>query len=280
MGSVSLWDCGDNEGYNFRVTSSGSVQVENHSDSNEPAQEADVFVNGQKVINDADVPAMKAGTSWTSFDSINPPSGSWEWRVKGETDCGDRGEHEGDDPTKTPKPPTETPDPTATDTPEPTSTPVTPTHTVEPTDTPPTATKPRPTDPPRDTDTPKPDPSDTPRPPAPTSTQKPSATKPPATSTATSVTTEVPPTDVKCECVTPAEGGVEVWAYIHIEDAARDQLAKAIALGNEPLVKAVEQGGVSVLVEAELQPILYALVGIFAVLGGNLILAIYKQMRQ
>ena len=91
---------------------------------------------------------------------------------------------------------------------------------------------------------------------------------------------------MKCECATPTavRGGAEVWTYIHIEDAAREQLALAIASGvergNEPLVQAVEQGGVSVFVETELRPILYALVGIFAVLGGNLILAIYKQIRQ
>ncbi len=71
-----------------------------------------------------------------------------------------------------------------------------------------------------------------------------------------------------------------VWTYIHIEDAARDQLARAIAEGNEPLVEAIEQGGVTVFVEAELQPILYVLVGIFAVLGGSLIFSIYKFMRR
>jgi hypothetical protein len=143
MGSRALWDCGDNSGYNFRVTSSGSVQVENHSDSNEPAQEADVFINGSKVINDADVPAMKAGTS---FESISPPPGSWEWRVKGETDCGDSGEHRSNTPT--PPPPTKTPEPTAT--PEPTFTDVpTDTLTPEPTDVPPTQTA-------NPTDTPKP----------------------------------------------------------------------------------------------------------------------------
>lgn len=73
---------------------------------------------------------------------------------------------------------------------------------------------------------------------------------------------------------------MEVWTYIHIDDEAKAQLARAFEQGNESLVEAVEQGGVSVFIETELQPILYVLVGIFAVLGGNLILAIYKQIRR
>ncbi len=69
---------------------------------------------------------------------------------------------------------------------------------------------------------------------------------------------------------------MEVWAFLHIDDEARSQLAFAIERGNEPLVKAVEQGGVSVFVEAELQPLFYVAIGIFAMLGGNLILGVYN----
>jgi len=195
-------------------------------------------------------------------------------------------------PSKTPDPTaprsTATPDPEPSATPDPTSRP---SKTPEASDTPRPSKTPKPdpsdTPKPKPTDTPKPKPpTNTPKPPPATFTQRPPATKPPATLTATPYYTDVPPTDVKCECVTPTavKGGVEVWTYIHIEDAAREQLALAIASGvergNEPLVKAVEQGGVSVFVETELRPILYALVAIFAVLGGNLILAIYKQIRQ
>jgi hypothetical protein len=269
MGSRALWDCGDNSGYNFRVTSSGSVQVENHSNSNEPDQEADVFINGSKVINDADVPAMKAGTGWTSFESINPPPGSWEWRVVGESDCGDDGEHSS--PTSTPPPPTKTPEPTAT--PEPTFTDVpTETLTPEPTDVPPTQTaKPTDTSEPKPSDTPKPDPTDTPKPqprptntpkPAPTSTHQSATSTPPVlTLTATPVlatpTTEAPPASytpmhvcVTCGC--PCESQTPIVVEVITEASDLSPVAE------------------------ELKPIFYVMVGIFAMLGGSLILGVYN----
>ena len=217
--TAQAWDC---RRYNFRVTDGGSVDVENRSGSDEPAQKADVFVNGSKVIDDAQVPAMPAGTGWTNFAQVNVPAGDWTWEVEGEKDCGDDGEHEGRDPTKTPKPPTETPrpshtpDPTPThtvepsdtpeDTPTATETPVTPTHTVEPSDTPadtPTATK-RPPDP---SDTPPPD-TKTPTPkvktPEPTETATPQIVTPtPSTPTITPTATE------GCPCGYPEH--IEAW---------------------------------------------------------------------
>ena len=75
---------------------------------------------------------------------------------------------------------------------------------------------------------------------------------------------------------TPVMVGPEVWTWIHIDDEAKEQLAHAIASGNESLVEAVEENNVSVFVEAELKPILYSLVAIFAVLGGNLVLGLYN----
>src|SRR3990167_8951784 len=89
---ASAWDCGK---YNFRVTSSWQVQVENRSSSNENAQKADVFINGSKVLNDAQVPSMPKGTDWTGFAEITPPADDWTWRVKGESDCEDSGDHHG-----------------------------------------------------------------------------------------------------------------------------------------------------------------------------------------
>ncbi len=258
------WDC---RRYNFRVTSGGAVQVENRSGSDEPSQTADVFVNGSKVINNASVPAMKAGTNWTTFANVSVPGGNWTWEVEGDKDCGDHGEHEGEEPTKTPHPPTatprpsHTPDPTPTDkhtdTPEPPTATPTASHTVEPSDTPvdtPTATRPPPDPsdtppPPTATNTRPPDPSDTPKPP--TETPKPSNTPPGPTKTPTPtgtwLATYTPtatatlgclcPTDCCCNC--GGYMGDEVWAYLHIEEEAQKQLAVAIDAGSEDLVSAL-----------------------------------------
>src|SRR3990167_11301592 len=128
---ASAWDCGK---YNFRVTASGQVQAENRSSSNENAQKADVFVNGSKVLNDAQVPSMPKGTDWTGFAEITPPAGDWTWQVNGESDCEDTGDHHGVVSTATPVPtsaptsvPTATPEPsavpTATEIPSATATP-------------------------------------------------------------------------------------------------------------------------------------------------------------
>ena len=191
MGSRALWNCGSNSGYSFRVTSSGSVQVQNHSDDNEPAQKADVFINGELVIDDADVPAMNAGTDWIEFAHIYPPAGNWEWRVKGESDCSDSGEHL----SSTPPPPTDTEVPTATSDPSPTDRlTATPDPDPEPSATP----DPEPTKKPTRTPDPEPsatdddddDPTRTPKPtrtkepedtetPDPTKTQKPTRTPDP-----------------------------------------------------------------------------------------------------
>ena len=258
---ASAWNCGK---YNFRVTGSGSVQVENESDSDEPSQDADVFVNGSKVINNANVPAMKAGADWQEFATISVPGGDWSWRVKGETDCSDDGEHEGDRPTATPDPtsrPSATPDPTTTPKrPTETLTP-SPTETVLPSATPTTTETdipdPSPTDKPQPSKTSRPQPSDTPKPrptdtPKPTLTAVPSATSSPAPSaTASPTLTE---TAYPCECF----DDLEVWAHLHIDDEAKGQLADAIDLGNEDLVAAFGQlynGEGQQLIAAELRAI-------------------------
>src|SRR3990172_2647429 len=119
---ASAWDCGK---YGFQVTGSGQVQVENRSSSNENAQKADVFVNGSKVLNDVQVPSMPKGTDWTDFAEITPPSGDWTWKVKGESDCEDTGEHHGmvSTPTTVPTlPPTPVPTATLEPSPVPTTT--------------------------------------------------------------------------------------------------------------------------------------------------------------
>lgn len=272
--TVYAWDCSK---YNFQVTSGGEVQVENKSGSDEPAQHADIFVNGEKVLINISVPAMESKTSWTSFASVRPRSGDWTWKVEGSKDCEDSGKHEGERPTATPDPtvtdkprPTHTQDPTPTVTPDPTRSPSeTPTATNAP------PTDPPPTDKPQPSDTSQPKPSDTPRP-----KSVPSNT-PTRTATAISMLTATPTVTstatIGCAFYCQNYDG-EVWAYIHIDDEAKAQLAQAISWGNEPLVAAVEQSDIDILIEAELQPILYVLVGIFAVLGGNLILGIYTSV--
>jgi len=175
------WDCGK---YTFRVTDSGQVQVENRSGSNENAQKADVFVNGSKVLNDAQVPSMPKGTDWTAFAEIEPPAGDWTWRVKGESDCEDAGDHSGLGPTATPvstSPPTSVP----TETLEPSAVP-TATAIPSATETPPPTAAPTETERPESTATltqiPPPEPTDTPKP-APTQTSPPATSRPTATAT-------------------------------------------------------------------------------------------------
>ncbi len=173
------------------------------------------------------------------------------------------------DPTATSRPgPTATPDPTATDTPDPTRSPSeTPTATNAP------PTDPPPTDRPQPSDTPQPNPSDTPRP-----KSFPSKT-PTRYSTEIATLTPTATATVGCACCCQDYNG-ELWTYIHIDDEARAQLESAIAWGNESLVEAIDRSNVSFSVETELKPILYALVAIFAVLGGNLILGLYNSFKK
>jgi len=84
------WNCAK---YNFQVLEDGTVQVENKSNSNEPAQSAKVYINGVLVTTLA-VPAMPAHTNWTTIGSITPPSGDWTWQVTGTSDCSDSGSFE------------------------------------------------------------------------------------------------------------------------------------------------------------------------------------------
>jgi hypothetical protein len=175
---ASAWDC---KGYNFNVTGGGSVRVENTSNSNEPSQTADVFVNGSKVINNASVPSMPAGTGWTEFATVTVPSGDWSWRVVGSSDCSDEGSYRGE-VTATPTPTFE--QPTSTHTPKPTKT---------PTNVPPTETE-TPVPP---TDTPEPTNTPTEVEPTPTGTFEPTPTDVPPTPTPTEVDPTSTPTEVE-----------------------------------------------------------------------------------
>jgi len=201
--SALAWDC---KRYNFRVTEQGEVQVENRSNNDEPAQSADIWINGEKVLEDVPVPEMEEDTGWTSFAQIYPPrSGDWTWRVKGSKDCEDSGEHEGEEPKPTDV--VDTPEPTGTlvpnetETTEPTEIP--PTETLEPSSTPdpmpePTFTPdptPEPTDEPKPTKTEEPDddrePTDIPRP-----TEEPEPTSIPPTEPPPTLEPTQPPTKI------------------------------------------------------------------------------------
>ncbi len=307
--TAQAWDC---RRYNFRVTSSGDVQAENRSGSDEPAQTADVFVNGNKVINNAQVPALKAGTSWTTFASVSVPSGNWTWEVEGDKDCGDDGEHEGEEPTKTPKPPTETPrpshtpDPTATDTPtdiptdtpEPSATPVTPTHTVVPSDTPvdtPTGTRPPPTNtrPPDPTDTPKP--TNTRPPPTKEKTPEPTQTATPEVTTPTPSTPTITPTATPgCPCCCGYPEHISAWVdfeaetWIHLERVLQNSLPDVELHG--PFIDTMETTvdltplvPVLAALEADLEAIRTMLVWIFIAIlvsAGSLGLVYYGMNRR
>ncbi len=229
------WDC---RRYNFRVTSGGDAQVENRSGSDEPAQQADVYIPADHYSGTVDVPAMPAGTGWTTFLNVVPPAGDWTWRIVGSKDCEDSGEHEGKDPTNTP-PPKDTPTDIPTDTPEPSATPVTPTLTASATDTPtdiptdtatltetkrppPTETRPPPTEPPEPTRT-KP-------PPTKEKTPEPTQTATPKVPTPTPSTATITPTATPgCPCCCGYSEHVSAWvdlepeAWLKLEAVLRSQ---------------------------------------------------------
>ena len=277
---ASAWDCGK---YNFRVTASGQIQVENRSSSNENAQKADVFVNGSKVLNDAQVPSMPKGTDWTAFAEIEPPAGDWTWRVKGESDCEDTGEHSGPGPTATPVS-TSAPTSVPTATIEP---PATPTATAIPSATatpPPTAS---PTQEPQPTETatltqvpasppPPPEPTDTPKP-APTRTSPPATSRPTATGTdrplgtpfglaATTATPTGIPTGVVCTacCCACGCGYVQtpIIINVNIEVPSADNPAVPRQLS-------------APAVEPDLRKLELEIIATFFVSGANLILLVY-----
>jgi len=272
---ASAWDCGR---YNFQVTASGEVQVENRSGSNENAQKADVFVNGSKVLNDAQVPSMPKGTDWTDFDEITPPTGDWTWRVKGESDCEDTGEHHGVVSTATPLPtspptslptatlepsvvPTATAIPSATGTPPPTASP-----TQEPQ---PTATLTQvPPPPPEATDMPKPAPTQT----SPTATSRPIATAtdrplgtPFGLAAATATPTQTPTGAVCTACCCACGCGIAetpIIINVNVDVAAAEESAVLRQLS-------------APAVEPDLRKLELEVFAVFFVSGANLILLVY-----
>ncbi|HLE03491.1 MAG TPA: hypothetical protein VI729_02610 [Anaerolineales bacterium] len=270
---ASAWDCGK---YNFRVTASGQVQAENRSSSNENAQKADVFVNGSKVLNDAQVPSMPKETDWTGFAEIVPPADDWTWRVKGESDCEDEGEHHGAVSTATPAPtapptsvPTATPElsasPTATAVPPATSTPqptASPTQDSQPTQTA-TLTQVPPSEP---TDTPKPAPTQT----SPPATSRPIATatdRPLGTPFGLAVATATPTTTgsvcMACCCACGC-GYVQTPIIVNVN-------VEVLSADNPAVLRQLSAPAV----EPDLRKLELEVFAVFFVSGANLILLVY-----
>ena len=168
------WDCSK---YNFSVSGSGVVTVQNNSSRSEPPQKAIIKINGSQVA-EFDVPALSIGQSAT-LGTVSVPTSTFSWQVIGTKDCQNSGQaspvvsckqltfnietpEETPTPTKTITPsPTNTPTPTKTGTPTPTLTgTLTPTPTGTPTNTP----TPTPTEPPRGGPSPTPTPTNNPSP--------------------------------------------------------------------------------------------------------------------
>ena len=102
--TAQAWNC---QKYNFNVERDGDVFVENQSNSNEPAQQARVYINGT-LTETLDVPAMPKHTDWTLIGHVNVPDDGFTWLVDGTVDCDDDGEYKAPTATPTPVPPTPT----------------------------------------------------------------------------------------------------------------------------------------------------------------------------
>ena len=90
---IGAWDC---QKYVFEVGQGGEVTVRNGSTRDEPAQQAQVYINGNLVAT-LDVPALDAGDASTigTVDISNDVC-SFSWEVIGTRDCSDRGGHDRD----------------------------------------------------------------------------------------------------------------------------------------------------------------------------------------
>lgn len=86
---VSAWNCVN---YNFRVLEDGTVQAQNMSTANEPAQTAKVYIDGV-LVTSVSAPALAAGTDWTTIGSVTVPEVAYTWQVQGDSDCGNSGSY-------------------------------------------------------------------------------------------------------------------------------------------------------------------------------------------
>ncbi len=84
------WDCTT---YSFGVSQTGDVSIENASDRTEPAQKADVLIDGAKV-GTFDVPGFGPRSPKTIIGHVDVPiSGNFDWKVVGSLDCQQSGSY-------------------------------------------------------------------------------------------------------------------------------------------------------------------------------------------
>lgn len=81
------WDC---TLYRFEVDQSGSVTALNGSVRDLPAQQVDIYINGELSIT-FDVPALNSGDSSVLGVVPVPENGSFTWRAIGNKDCDQTG---------------------------------------------------------------------------------------------------------------------------------------------------------------------------------------------
>lgn len=89
------WFC-DGDGYHFTMSRDGHMRVVNDSDNDEPAQQADVFINGDKVKT-VNVPAVEANTSANIGDVETPgdeEDEEFDWEIEGNGDCASSGHYD------------------------------------------------------------------------------------------------------------------------------------------------------------------------------------------
>jgi hypothetical protein len=94
------WDC---RLYVFNVTRDGLVTVRNDSSRNEPPQQAEVFINGNKT-DTFNVPKLDKGDT-ANLGNVDVDSREgFSWRVRGTLDCDNSGSYSGVTPTPTEAP--------------------------------------------------------------------------------------------------------------------------------------------------------------------------------
>jgi hypothetical protein len=87
---IGAWDC---RNYVFDVSDEGTVTAQNGSTRNEPAQNANVYINGN-LETTFDVPALDAGEA-TTLGSVRIGNFcTFNWEVIGTKDCRNSGTHE------------------------------------------------------------------------------------------------------------------------------------------------------------------------------------------
>ncbi|MCX7928679.1 MAG: hypothetical protein N2558_03255 [Patescibacteria group bacterium] len=85
----SAWDCSK---YNFHVSRTGVVTVQNGSRYNESVQDAQVYINNT-LVSTFSVPALTSGQGATLGTVSVPSRQGFTWKVHGTIDCEDEGSY-------------------------------------------------------------------------------------------------------------------------------------------------------------------------------------------